>query len=169
MQEIFITIILSLVQGVLEFLPVSSSAHLSITSSMLKLGEYKNIKFFLESATFLVVLFYFRSLLLGSLVGIFSQSSRKESCFLFLKLGLPCIPFAIAFLFLHNLIENVSFFLILGSVLMVLTEIKFKIQMVIWLLLLLIHFSRQTLNWQKAIQIPFGCKRLKIQMKIRLI
>jgi undecaprenyl-diphosphatase len=128
MQEIFITIILSLVQGVLEFLPISSSAHLSIASSVLKLGDYKNLKFFLESATFLVVLFYFRSLLIGSLVGIFSKSSRKESCLLFLKLGLSCIPFAIAFFFLHNLLENISLFLILGSVLMVLTEIKFKMQ-----------------------------------------
>lgn len=124
MQEIFI-IIASLVQGVLEFLPVSSSAHLSFVESYLRIEDFKNIKFFLELATFLVVLFYFRGFIVGALIGLFSES-KKDSFVFFAKLALPCLPFAIAFPFLHNSFQNISLFLILGSILMIISEIIFK-------------------------------------------
>ena len=56
MIEIFI---LSLVQGVAEFLPVSSSSHLIITSEYLNLEKSLAIDVSLHLGSFLAVIVYF--------------------------------------------------------------------------------------------------------------
>ena len=120
MQEVFTTIILGFVQGILEFLPVSSSAHLKFFGTLLN-NNNDEVKFFLELATFTCVLFYFRSLIIGYIVGIFS-SNKKPSIVFFGKIIISCLPFAIAFPFLYKAFENISLFLILGSMLMLISE-----------------------------------------------
>jgi undecaprenyl-diphosphatase len=128
MQEIFNVIILSLVQGIIEFLPISSSAHIQIISNLIGAkNEVSNIKFFLESATFFVVLIYFFSLIAGNLIGMFKL--QKSSFYFFLKILLATLPFTFAFVFLHNKFQNLSLFLLLGSVLMLIAE-KFKTEKV---------------------------------------
>jgi undecaprenyl-diphosphatase len=121
MQEIFNIFILGLIQGVLEFLPVSSSAHLELASSLLNFRELNEIKFFLELGAFLAILLYFLPLIIGELIGVFNNT--KSSYLFFAKVFVATIPFALAFPFLYKTFANVSLFLILGSVLMIVAEV----------------------------------------------
>ena len=121
MQEIFNIFILGLIQGILEFLPVSSSAHLGFASNLLNFEGLNKVRFFLELGTFLAILFYFLPLIIGELVGVFNKS--KSSYLFFAKVLVATIPLAIVFPFLHKIFANVSLFLILGSILMIVAEV----------------------------------------------
>ena len=124
MQDIFNIIIIALAQGFLEFLPVSSSAHLLILKNVFNIKNFSELKFFAECATFLVVLFYFYSIILGQIIGVFKK--QKASVYFFLKVLLSTLPIAFAFPFLNNKFSNISFFLIAGSILMLIAERKQK-------------------------------------------
>ncbi len=54
------SIILSLVQGIAEFLPISSSGHLNLTQHFFNLEPSLTLDIFLNTATFLSVIFFFR-------------------------------------------------------------------------------------------------------------
>lgn len=54
------SIVLSFVQGVAEFLPISSSGHLNLAQYFFKLEPSLTLDIFLNTATFLSVLFFFR-------------------------------------------------------------------------------------------------------------
>lgn len=54
------TILLSIIQGVAEFLPISSSGHLNLAQYFLHLTPSLTLDIFLNTATFLSVLFFFR-------------------------------------------------------------------------------------------------------------
>ena len=54
-------IILSLIQGIAEFLPISSSGHLNLAQYFLRLTPSLTFDIFLNTATFLSVLFFFRN------------------------------------------------------------------------------------------------------------
>ena len=54
------TTIFSLVQGIAEFLPISSSGHLNLAQHFLNLEPSLILDIFLNTATFLSVLFFFR-------------------------------------------------------------------------------------------------------------
>jgi len=91
--------ILGIVEGVTEFLPISSTAHLIIASKLLNLQQTEFQKFFevfIQSGAILaVVILYFQYIL-----------KHKE---LFKKIGLSFIPTAIIGLFLYKIIKNVFF------------------------------------------------------------
>jgi undecaprenyl-diphosphatase len=126
MQEIFNGIFFALIQGIMEFFPVSSSAHLYIAQYFLKSNNFLEIKFFLECACFLVVLFYYRSILLGNLILIFHPNRTKAIGF-FLKLLLSLLPLLLYIPLLKFItFRNISFFLIWGSILMVVAELFYK-------------------------------------------
>lgn len=55
------SLILSLVQGITEFLPISSDGHLNLFQYFFKLTPSLSFDVFLHAATFLSVLFFFRS------------------------------------------------------------------------------------------------------------
>ena len=54
------SILLSLIQGVTEFLPISSSGHLNLTQYLFRLTPSLTFDIFLNTATLLSVLFFFR-------------------------------------------------------------------------------------------------------------
>ena len=125
MQEIFTAIILSVIQGVLEFLPVSSSAHfLSFANNIANINK-EEAKFFAEFATFLVTLNYFKSIIIGHIVGVFQK--EKNSFSFFFKIIIASIPAFFIFIFFKNIfnIGNIAIFLILGSLLMIFAEVIF--------------------------------------------
>jgi undecaprenyl-diphosphatase len=55
------SIVLSLLQGIAEFLPISSSGHLNLAQYFFKLSPSLTLDIFLNTATFLSVLFFFRN------------------------------------------------------------------------------------------------------------
>ncbi len=54
------SIVLSLTQGIAEFLPISSSGHLNLAQYFFKITPSLTLDIFLNTATFLSVLFFFR-------------------------------------------------------------------------------------------------------------
>ena len=60
-MHIFPVIILAIIQGITEFLPISSSAHLLITAEMLNLRENLSLDISLHLGTLMAVLIYFRT------------------------------------------------------------------------------------------------------------
>lgn len=93
-------LILSLIQGVTEFIPVSSSSHLILISHLLKFDEQSlAIDVSLHIGSFLAILFYFRK-------EIINFYQNKE---LFIKIFLSSIPVLIVgFLLIQtNLIDKI--------------------------------------------------------------
>ena len=60
-MHIFPVIILAIIQGITEFLPISSSAHLLITAEMMNIRENLSLDISLHLGTLMAVLIYFRT------------------------------------------------------------------------------------------------------------
>ncbi|MDD5687676.1 MAG: undecaprenyl-diphosphate phosphatase [Elusimicrobia bacterium] len=72
----FKSIFLGFVQGLTEFLPVSSSGHLIIFQKLLNIGNQIEFDVFLHFATLFAVMIYFRNDILEILKGIFGKSEE---------------------------------------------------------------------------------------------
>ncbi len=97
-------ILLGLVQGLTEFIPVSSSAHLNITHWLL--GQGRNLQFdvLLHIGTLFALVFYFRH--------DWAQLIRNPAQVKLRNLVLlACIPAVIVGLLLHNLEEKLPVFI----------------------------------------------------------
>lgn len=121
MQDIFSITALAIVQGIGEFLPISSSSHTKIVANLLKIENYKHIKLFIEVGTFSATLLYFRSLIIGETIGLFTQNYAKSVKF-FAKVLVSCLPFIFFFQIIGKTYSNISLFLVLGSILMFISE-----------------------------------------------
>lgn len=101
-------LILGIVEGVTEFLPISSTAHLIITSKLLKIPTTEFIKFFevfIQSGAILAVLLLYYSYVI----------KNKE---IIKKIIVSFIPTAIIGFLLHKIIKTIffeSYYLIIGS------------------------------------------------------
>lgn len=123
-MDIFQAIILGIIQGITEFVPVSSDGHLIIARSILGLkdqGLFFDI--FLHLATLLAVIIYFWK----DIIEIIKNINKKNS--LFWKIIIGTIPAIILGLFLENLVEgyfrNISWtaiFLIINGLFFILAE-----------------------------------------------
>ena len=91
--------ILGIIEGITEFLPISSTAHLIITSKLLNIPQSEFQKFFevfIQSGAILAVVFiYWKTIL-----------KNKN---LLVNITLSFIPTAIVGLFLHKVIKNIFF------------------------------------------------------------
>ena len=104
MTEIFI---LSLIQGITEFIPISSSSHLIIISEYLKFNNQNlEIDVSLHIGSFIAVIVFFRE-------DIFNFIQNKD---LFLKILVGSIPVMIVgfILIKFNLIEQVRNIKVIG-------------------------------------------------------
>ena len=102
-------IILGIVQGLTEFLPVSSSGHLAITQDIIGLDAGKIPVIFdllLHVATLLAVLIYFRKRLISLTCAVFDRSRREERRLIML-LCVATIPIVITGLSLKDPLEQV--------------------------------------------------------------
>ena len=84
-------LLLSVIQGLTEFLPISSSAHLIIVSEFLGLSPDLFFDVSLHLGTLIAVAFYFRSDLFGILISIIKNRSILESKLL-KQLFVSCLP-----------------------------------------------------------------------------
>jgi undecaprenyl-diphosphatase len=107
-MEIINAIILGIIQGLTEFLPVSSSGHLEIAKAILgenKVGEESLLMtVVLHFATALSTIIIFRKDILEILSGLF-QFKNNDSFWFSLKIVLSMIPAALLGVFFNDEIE----------------------------------------------------------------
>ncbi len=97
------TFFLSIIQGLTEFLPISSSGHLVIFQKLFALKPPVLFDVFVHVGTLGAVLFYFRKALIKLVRGIFKK--EKESWYVFLLIIIGTIPAAIVGLLLEKKIN----------------------------------------------------------------
>lgn len=107
-MDIFEAILLGFVQGITEFIPVSSSGHLEIVRQIFNFPA-ENFHLFLEFinlGTLLALIFYFRKHIWKIITDVFHGRNYK----LAINIVITCIPAGLAGLLLGDLIENSDFF-----------------------------------------------------------
>ena len=139
-MDYIIAFFLGIIQGLTEFLPVSSSGHLEIVKGIFKTDyeakESLVMTVVLHFATALSTLFIFKNDILKILKGVFTKKINEEKIFA-LKIIISMIPAVIIGLFFEEIIEQ--FFngqLILVGFMLILTGF----------LLFLADKSKQTIN-----------------------
>lgn len=100
-------LILGMIQGLTEFLPVSSSGHLEIGKALLNINPEKSLIFtvIVHGATVLSTIVVFRKSIFKLFKGLFAFKWNEETQYC-LKLIVSMIPVAIIGLFFHKEIEN---------------------------------------------------------------
>jgi len=117
-------IILGIVQGLTEFLPVSSSGHLQIAKALLGVEIEENLLFdvTLHAATVLSTIVVLRSEVARLVRGVFSRRFNDEQAYV-LKLLLSMIPIGIVGFTLKDrldaLLESPAILLVVGCMLLV--------------------------------------------------
>ena len=126
MREILLTILLGIIQGLTEFLPVSSSGHLTLFSEIFNLGE--NTLFTAVALHFgtlmAVVVYYFKDL-----INLFKRENHKTIG----HLALATLPAGLVMLFISGTIETlfdsskfVSFGFLITGIILIVTDIVGK-------------------------------------------
>ena len=126
MTDFLYSILLGLIQGVTEFLPISSTGHLIILRDFLGINTEHGLAFdsVLQLATALSVLVYFRKDICNLVAGVFDKT-RTEERKMIKFLVVATIPAVILGLLLQDLMETtfrstlvVSATLVIGGVIM---------------------------------------------------
>lgn len=113
-------IILGLVQGLTEFLPVSSSAHLAIGKELLGVESASDLVFevAVHSATALAIILVFRTQIWDLLKGFFRFEYNSATQYL-LKIALSMVPVFVVGVFFKDYVEAVfSSMTVIGAALL---------------------------------------------------
>lgn len=106
-MEIWEAILLGIVQGITEFLPISSDGHLVVVQNLLGMTEpMLTFDIFIHLGTLAAVLIYFRKLLWHHTSGVFDSNRRQESVKLIMMVALATVPAVIIGLLLKHKIEE---------------------------------------------------------------
>ncbi|MBE0433629.1 undecaprenyl-diphosphate phosphatase [candidate division WOR-3 bacterium] len=97
-------IILGIVQGLTEFLPVSSSGHLALIENWLGIAEPMTLSVFLHFGTLIAIIVYFFIPIKELARGIFT-GDRASLAYLG-KIALGTVPIVIAGMFLRSLVDD---------------------------------------------------------------
>jgi len=114
MKEFFDITVLAVLQGVAEFLPISSSGHLVILQHILEVPEELRIRLevFLHAGTLLAVFAFYRRRIGSLLSGLFAcdGDSRREAWSYVCRIAVSALPaVAVYFVFrrdIDSLVEN---------------------------------------------------------------
>jgi undecaprenyl-diphosphatase len=101
------SIILGIVEGITEFLPVSSTAHLILTAKLLNLQETASLKAYetiIQLGAILAVLFIYKDKVFWS-KDKNATNSLKNTLILWVKLAIAFIPTGIVGLFFYSFIK----------------------------------------------------------------
>lgn len=106
-MEWFEALILGLIQGLTEFLPVSSSAHLEIGKALFHIKGEENLYFsvMVHGATVLSTIVVFRKDILKLLQGVFKFKYNEETQYI-LKIAVSMIPVLIVGLLFKDVIKS---------------------------------------------------------------
>lgn len=102
---LWIALLLGIVEGLTEFIPVSSTGHLILTSHLLAFGGKRAeiFEIFIQFGAILAVVWEYRVLLMGELTGL---ANRPESRRFAWHLAIAFLPSAAAGLVLHGVISD---------------------------------------------------------------
>ncbi|PLX07202.1 MAG: UDP-diphosphatase [Marinilabiliales bacterium] len=122
-MEWFEALVLGLLQGLTEFLPVSSSAHLEIGKALFDIKGEENLYFsiLVHGATVLITIIVFRKEILKLIQGVFKFKYNEETQYI-VKIGISMIPVMIVGLLLKDEIKTLfsgSNLLFVGMMLLV--------------------------------------------------
>ena len=126
-MEWYEALILGIVQGLTEFLPISSSGHLEIASYILKTNPSDNLIFtvIVHIATAISIIYVFRKDIFKILIGLFNFN--KEQIDFVLKIIVSSIPIAVIGILYEEEVE--SFFtgniVLVGSMLLITSMLLF--------------------------------------------
>lgn len=106
-------IVIAIVQGIAEILPISSSGHILITSELLNVASSLQFAIFLHFGSLVAMIVYYWKDIFNIIVSLFNflfKKNREENtlyyCSLFLKLVVASIPAAILGILLSDLIDS---------------------------------------------------------------
>lgn len=127
MADIFAAAILGIVEGISEFMPISSSTHLMLVDFLLKSGltDHSVFMITIQFAAILAILIYYRNFFWHMVTRFFSDRVAKLN---FLRLFIVCLPFAAVGLITKPYITrswlesilSMGIWLVLGGVVMLL-------------------------------------------------
>lgn len=152
-MEILNSIILGLIQGLTEFLPISSSGHLIIFREIFGLSLQNSLAYdaILQLATTFAIIFYFRNDFLKAFVKIKNKQLIKQDFNLIKFIIIATIPAIILGLLLEEYMETVfrngslvAGTLILGAVIMYFADYVNQKDL-----------AKRSLNWKNSLIIGF--------------
>lgn len=117
MNEFIASMILAFVQGIAEWLPISSSAHLVIVSRILNYPSSLELSVALHFGTLMAVVVYFSKDIVYIIRDLMQLKFKTEEGKTGLMLALAAIPAAIVGFFAHKFLETSlenTWFMILG-------------------------------------------------------
>lgn len=121
-MELWEAIVLGIIQGLTEFLPVSSSGHLELANALFGIRESNNLAFTVavHGATVLSTIVVFWGEIVRILKGVFQFRMNNEMRF-FINILVSLIPVMIVGLFFKDKVETLftSNLLLVGSMLLV--------------------------------------------------
>jgi undecaprenyl-diphosphatase len=126
-MPLWVALVLGIVEGLTEFLPVSSTGHLVIAERVLENEANPSFDIVIQLGAVLAVLLYYRKLLLGHAQGALRRD--PVSVRLFVALGIAFLPVAIIGLLVRHAIKEhlfgltpVAAALIVGGIVMIVVE-----------------------------------------------
>ncbi|MBI5051424.1 undecaprenyl-diphosphate phosphatase [Candidatus Micrarchaeota archaeon] len=106
-MEFYQVILLAIVQGLTEWLPISSSGHLAILQNVLKIDAPIAFDILLHIGTLLAVFAYFRDELIEIAKSVFFLQTKSEEFKLALFVGIASIPTAVIGLVFRKFFETI--------------------------------------------------------------
>ena len=123
MLTLFESLFLGLIQGLTEWLPISSSGHLVMVQQLFNIQASISFDIFLHAGTLLAVLVFFRKDILDILKSIIRLDFHSPNGKMALFILIATIPIAIAGFFLYNLIVPLFTSLTFTSIALIITGI----------------------------------------------
>ena len=112
-------IVLSIVQGIGEFLPISSSTNITLISKLLSFNDLSfSLKIALHCGSLLALLIYFRKVIYKIILGIFTNKVKLSNTAFYLML-LGTIPVIINGVIFNNFIKNFDIPFVTGIILII--------------------------------------------------
>ena len=151
-------LILGLVQGLTEFLPVSSSGHLAIGREILGVEAAEDLVFevVVHTATVLATIIVFRKQILRLLKGLFKFEYNDETDYI-LKICVSMVPVFIVGVFFKDYVEDLfSSLLVVGLALMVTALLLFFSDRASSLRAPRVSSARNGMSWWQALAVGVG-------------
>ncbi|MCW4005876.1 MAG: undecaprenyl-diphosphate phosphatase [Candidatus Bathyarchaeota archaeon] len=108
LDQLLQTVLLGLIQGISEWLPISSTAHLKLAGIYLGLDVTPLFNIILHAGTLMVVVFFFRHEVKALLSALFRLDFKSENGQLIPRIAVATIPTAVIALLYDGFLESTA-------------------------------------------------------------